>query len=1288
MFSRSSKGLIVYLVAFLAALLVVSTPSLWAQHGSTGTVVITVVDQSGAVVVGADLELRDLATNAVRNAQTQGAGLYTFIDLPNGTYRLSVSKTGYTKQVFDTVVVQAAQSTGVNVTLKVGAVSEVVEVTESATPLVEATSNAVGTVIDLKQIEDLPLSGRDLTALANLVPGNVSTNTPNGYAVTWEGLPQIAQGANVDGVAAGTSRMKFAGLPENVSPRLESIQEMTVQTDQLDVDQGFGQSNMQINYVTRRGSNALHGRIFEDFRNRTLNANSWFNDAQGVTKPPLILNEFGGSVGGPIIKDKLFYFGSFSIRKQPGIATLYGGALSTSILSASAIAGNFQYTGTSGPETVNVLQLVQGNTTLNGPVQQALASITSSAIPAGFGVANASDANLETLSWNAPTKDTWYFPTVRLDYNLSAKYHLAFAFNETKETNPNQYSAPLPGKLYANQTSGFRQNNYSSSLTFDWMPNSALENEFRGGFLYNYLAYNFNYDNSLLPLGVLNFPLGVSGINQQPATGQYYPLFSASDTVNWQHGAHTVKFGFSFFREQDHYYNSIAGYPIINLGLNSFDPAATPLTNPNNFPGANGSQIAEAGNLYATLAGHISNINGLFAENPSSHAYPPKLGDYNLDELYNAWGLYFQDSYRLRSNLTLNYGLRWDFTGADHDLTGGYHTVLPDSIFGPSGVWNLFNPGSLTGNQNPSWGSGANAYHGWHKSPQPAIGLIWDPRKDGKTVIRSGFSLRRYTEPQQYFWNAASGAGAYFFQTFALNPSNQTGAGFFTPGSLVVGDGLPQSGGSQPVNPALSWSGCPQTYGQTAMSDFTFASCTLGYLGYPTGIDPNIRQPYSLSWNLGIQREISRNNVLEIRYVGTRNEHQWLPLNINEVNVFQSGQYGVLTNFKAAQQNLVANNASGNANYAGSFANHGLAGQQATPLFDAAFAGEGAGADGSLSDYTFAPFVLYLQQGQVGQIGQALTNNNGNAPYFCNLVGQSFGPCANNIGYTGAGAGVPSNFLQANPYSAGTPIYFTSDKGYSTYHALQVDFRQKQWHGMQFDANYTWSHNLGTNGINDWLGYGNQFSVRDIHLGYGPGIDLRHVLHVNGTYDLPFGKGKALANQGGVLDKIVGGWTLGTILNYQSGAPFLLTGGYNTFNNYGDGGIVLSGVTAAQLQSSIGVHHVPGQPLVDIIGPKYLASTTGGAIPTQIAPNTTPGTFGNILYLHGPRYFQDDLSITKAVAIREKLRFNLQGEFLNVFNHPAFGIPDRGVQDPGFGVTSGTVGFGARQIELRANIEF
>jgi len=329
-------------------------------------------------------------------------------------------------------------------------------------------------------------------------------------------------------------------------------------------------------------------------------------------------------------------------------------------------------------------------------------------------------------------------------------------------------------------------------------------------------------------------------------------------------------------------------------------------------------------------------------------------------------------------------------------------------------------------------------------------------------------------------------------------------------------------------------------------------------------------------------------------------------------------------------------------------------------------------------------------------------------PYLCNLVGSSFLPCANNVAagtYNAAGAGYPINYFQANPYAQGIGSSYTVAEGYSNYNALQVDLRQRAWHGLQFDANYTWSHTLGVATQNNWQGQGAVFSVRDMRLSYGPTLfDLRHVVHINGTYDLPFGRGKQYAaNSGGVVNSLIGGWTLGTIFTFQTGAPFLVLGGTNTFNDYGDGGVTLNGVTVSQLQKSIGKYPIPGTTNVAFINPKYLSSS-GGPNQSYISANTTPGTFGQRVWLHGPHATYDDISVAKHFPITETVHFTLQGEFLNAFNHPTFGAAAtngsanfgyNALQNSGFGLSGNTLNpyasstnNGARAIELRANFEF
>lgn len=1262
----------------------------YAQSGSQGTVIVTVQDPSGDVVQGAQLELVDLSTNDARMAVTQDRGSYTFVNLNIGAYRLTITKSGFSQQTFESVIVHAAQVTSVNASLKIGQASQTVQVSESATPVLETASNAIGTVVDLKQIQDLPVADRDLSSLSHLTAG---------YSGTYNGLPSIDQGSNIDGIMGSPTRMKFGGNDAPaVTPRLEDIEEMTIQTDQLGLNSGFGQSSMQINFVTKRGTNRYHGSAFGDFQNSGLNANSWTNNAADVRRNKFIKNSFGGSVGGPILHNKLFFFGSFAFTKEPATITAFN-----DVFTQSAQSGDFTYLGSDGQShTVNVFQLAQQtNPSLPTSENQAVASqlqTINNSLQHGS-VSSSSDPNFNTVRWNVTSPTTYYFPTARVDYDVSQKLRMYMAWNMTQETQPTVNPPNFPGPDFSNQVAGNWTRSYIASYGLNWIFSPALINQFKAGFLYN--ATKFGYNSAPLyatePSVSWNFNNygansstcfgnGMSGQCYNTPIGPYYPVFNASDSVTWQHAAHTFDFGFSWYREQDHYWNGPLGFPNYNLGLATGDPALQAF-NASTLPSSNTRSQGEAGQLYAVLTGRLSNVNGTFAYNPKTGSYFNGIGAYNLNELSKAWGLFFEDSWRVTPTFTLNYGLRWDFTGDNHDLTGAYHSVSPSSIFGPSGVGNLFNPGSLQGNMDPQIAAMPHAYNPWNVSPQPAIGFAWNPKLgndsalgrflgDGNTVIRGGFNLRRFTEPYQYFWDAASDYAAFFYQNFFLNANNTGQSGTFAPGSLSLGDSLPPYGLA------------PATYQKSApLADFTFQS-SVG----TNGINPNINQPYSEAWNFGIQRQIGNSRAIEIRYNGNRTIHQWLNLNPNEVNIFENG---FLNEFKNAQTNLQLNGGA-------SFADNGQAGQKSLPIFDAAFAGESTGGPGvPLQDYANSQFITYLQTGQAGAMANVLAGINGTVPYFCNLVGSSFAPCVNNAGYTGGGAGYPINFFQANPFAAGSSTGYMTAAGYSNYNALQIDFRQNAWAGLQFDANYTWSHSLGVATTNDWTSAFAAFTLRDLAKSYGPSIfDLHNVLHVSGTYDLPFGTGKQFLSSGNVISKVLGNWTVGTILTFQSGGPWRLIGGYNTFNDYGDGGIVLNGVTSSQLQSSIGAHRLtPAEnggstaTFVDLVGSKYLASPTGGANPAYIAPNTTPGTIGRIQYLYQPHTFADDVSITKSFPITEDIRVRFQGEFLNAWNHPYFGnggslqwYYNGNIQSNSFG--TGTEQSSPRAIELRFNVDF
>lgn len=1245
----------------------------WAQNTS-GTVTVTVLDQAGAVMPNAQLKLQDMATNDVRNGTTQAQGTYSFVNLAYGTYSLTASMAGFETAVLDSITVQTARTTDVAVTLKVGSTATQVEVEGGAAPLVESTSNAIGTTIDLKQIEDLPIGGRDIGALATLVPGFTAGN---GYS-TWNGLPPAAQGNNVDGVVASSSRFKdFGNAQPQISPRIENIAEMTVQTDQLDLNQGYGTSDMQVNYVTRRGTNEFHGRVFDDFQNNGLNANSWLNNAIGQPRGKLIKNDFGGTLEGPVLKNKLFFFGDYAEQKIPG--TLYP---SNNVLSAGAQQGNFTYVDTSGQtRTINVLQ-VAGNSgpglpsTINSVIAsklQAINSSTSNGILRQVG----NDPNLETLYWKQPNPTTIYFPVIRLDYNLSQNLRINGSWDMLKTSQPSSIPASFPGPAFKQTEAGTGNKYYTAALGISWTISPTLINQFKGGFLYFYEfgALTSSPTNVTQPRILFDFPgnFWMSGDAYTEPQSNFYPRFNASDNLTWQHGSHNLSFGGSWYREQDHYWNPPIGYPWISLGLANGDPAFNAFTNgpAGTLPNASQTALNEAEALYAVLTGRISAIGGNTALDIKTKKYV-QYGAPNLNELQQAWGLFAQDSWHVKPNLTVNYGLRWDFTGDSRDLNGMYHGFASAAdLYGPSGYGNEFAPGVLKGNPDPQFVTLGRQYKPWNVSPQPAIGIAWSPgAKEGilgrvfgqnKTAVRAGYSLRRYTPSYQNFWSYASNYGAFFEGAFNLNPYG-TGPGSFVPGSLSLG---------QPIPPYVY---TPPQYVETAPQSInTFVGGSLA------GMNPNIQQPYVQSWNIGIQRQLGGSNVIEVRYVGNKSTHQWLGLNINEVNIFENG---FLRQFQAAQRNLAINQAHGVA----SFANNGYAGQQATPLFNAAFAGEPSGGPGvPLADYSNGYFIQLLQNGSVGTLAQLFAGGAG-PQYFCNLVGgANFSPCAAQ-GFTGNGAGYPINFFQANPYQAGGGVGYLNSVGYSNYNGLQVEFRQKQWHGMQFNVNYAWSHALGLAGANQYDNGLPIYSMRDLRLNYGPQpFDLRHVVHALGTYDLPFGLGKPFLNTNRWLDRLVGGWTLGTIFTFQTGAPFKLGGGYSTFNNIADGGVILNGITRSQLQDALGFYP-SGNPYAWLFNPSKFVASSGQANPAYFTPNGVPGTLQPAIYLYGPRAIYNDMAVTKNIRIRENVRFSLQAEFLNAFNHPVWGNPDAGVQDYNF-FTAGVVS-GARQIELRANIFF
>lgn len=1245
----------------------------WGQTTTTGgNLNVSVTDPTGGAVPNADLELKDPSTNVVRHGTTLPNGVYTFLNLPGATYSLTVSAKGFSNQVFESVVVRTSVETDVKATLKVGATTESVLVTAAETPLLQTESSTLSTNFDTRQVFDLPQLTRSALSLINDVPGYASgtfNNLPGGAIVS----------AEFDGTQSMSNRFRDAGFAYGTSvvdPRLENIAEFTVTTSQLDLG-GNGTSAMRISIVTKRGTNQYHGLLYEDFRNTVLNANSWNNNATtnakgvGIARPITKYNNFGVNVGGPIRKNKLFFFGTFSEQKNPGTSIN-----SATILNPLAQQGIYQYPGPTGAnQQVNLFQIASANgipAGLNPVIKSQLGQINT-LTSQGLVTPNPSDPNVSTYTFTNPSTNTIYYPTARFDYNATDKLRFNLSYTQQKQSSPHTYAPNFPGIDSAADNTSYKGNNKIVGLGIDYAVSPRIFNTLRLGYLYQYSIFDPESLGLNLPsIEAVGWAYGTGpygGPYPRTAISSLYSQYSINDTMTWQRGKHSFTFGYSGFREWDRYWNGPGGWPFYTLGVNSSDPAYNAINAATqSLPGMNTTFQGNARNLYATLVGDVSGSGIAVGRplDPTTKQYKP-YGQYNLNEIQQSQGLWFQDRVRLLPGLTLNYGIRWDIVGDDYDKDGAYTNArsLAD-IWGPTPVGALFQPGATGGIGDPSFTASVHKYGTIWKTPQPAIALAWNPNVQGglleqilghnKTVIRTGYSLRNYQDGAQNIWGLGSG-GLFFYQGGTASPDpTQTGPGYFKPGSLYLGS----------PTPVPNFLLTPNTWAPTIPGDQVFGQGE-------NAINPHIRLPYVQSWNLGIQRELGA-SVLDVSYVGNLVLHTWLAINYNEVNIFENG---FLQEFKNAESNLAINQANGKGNTP---YNYGLAGQVPLPIFTAAF-----GANGTVpTSSVWTGLYTNLANGAAGSQARTMVST---TSYLCSIItSANFSPCAGSTS-----ANKPLNFWNINPYAKTGGLNYLDAAGMSDYEALQAQWRTRLTHGAQFTTSYTLGHSLANGSQSNIQSQGyTPYTLRNLGLNYlDSSTDIRHAIRIVGTYDLPMGKGKMLLNQSGVVDAIVGNWTIGTISSITSGGPTTFGGGYATVTGTTSGVNFLNGLTAKQLQSSINIQHTGlctasgCSGWVQELSP-YLAPN-GTANPSDFVYNTTPGAWGAWPIIRGPWGWTSDMSATKRVTIHENYRFMLQVAATNVFNHPTIGLGSLSLTSTSFGrATPG----GSRAMVLRANLEF
>jgi hypothetical protein len=1231
-----------------------------AQASTTGNLSGTVTDPTGAVVPNATLTLANPAVGASVTQHSNAQGEYGFSDLQVGTYNLTVTAPGFASTVMHNVVIDTGRTANLNPSLVAGGANDQVSVNASAEVL-ETTTNTLAATIRPDAVQDLPLSGRDASPLTQLAPG-AQTNGDARYG-TFNALPTGAINITVDGMNSNFQKFRTQSSG-NYSPapvRLGAVEEVSVSTTDLTADSG-AEGAVAIRYQMKRGTNKFHGNGFWEFQSSALNANSYSNDASKTAKTKFHYNDEGGNIGGPFWKDKLFFFVNYEQEITNG-KTQGSGYL----LTPAAQQGNITYTDASGVvHPVNVLTALgsQGFSSAINPIiasQLALANQYS----ASAQLTGGSLPYQQAAKWTFPTTTYNIYPTTRLDWQIrpTMDFHVAYDLWWRK----------LPGsQVYAGDpiyNNNFKSSYQTISLGFDWTITPHLVNQVNAGILN--VQEHYSYDNPYNLFGSLNdvlytaptFTNGGLALAETTPTAdtepRNNPVRDIFDNVTWTKGKHTVTFG-GDWRYSSAHDLSISNPPTQTLGIDTAnDPANVAFTNGTLFPGlvTTGTSTPDLNNLrylYATLTGRLNGISGTNNYDTASKAYKSEGALVELDA-QTVGGFYVQDNWRVTPHLAINAGFRWQMSGAIHTPTPQYTQPTIADLFGPSKA--PFQPGVLTGVQNPMLYAQSSTYKSDLREPAPNFGFAWNPAFwGGKLVVRGGGAISYYDEGWEPWEEAAVFYNPGVKQTVSLN-SNTPGAnqptGYYSAGSLSLSSTIPSNVAVTPAAYAPPF----------AESAFTYKSTF-----YAT--DPNLKTPQVQNWNLGVQYKIGWDTVVEANYVGNHVIHEWQNFNINEVNIFEN-------NFLPEFQNAMANyNNSGGKNFGGSN----------TPIMNQAF---GAGGSG----FTNATFLNYVKTGQAGALANAIATS---STYFCSLVGgANFSPCAAK-GYTGSTA-YPINFFQPNPYSAGAATLL-SDPGASNYNGLQTQIKHPMGHGLTLQVNYAYSHAFSNRYIYTDTGAANFTTLRNKKLNWGPApSDERNAFNAYAVYNIPFHGSNAL------MKEVVGGWTVSPIFTWNTGRNFKLAGGTDTVNT-SDSGVVLNGVTVHQLQKkAVGYYkqnNSTSNPLL-LLNPA-LFNLSNQAQATVSSPST-PGQFGQFVYLTSPQFVNTNFAVTKSFPVFEKVKLNIQTEFLNIFNHPNFAIESTGANDPGqmATITSApstqgavsTLGTafangGSRAIQLRVNIAF
>ncbi|MGH9930955.1 MAG: carboxypeptidase regulatory-like domain-containing protein [Pyrinomonadaceae bacterium] len=1253
-------------ILVLFVLLAISAAVALAQTG-TSRISGRIVDSKEASIPGASVTVTNEATGVSQTQTTNEAGVYAFASLPVGNYTVTVEQAGFKKFQKTGNALEVGSPLSVDAALEVGQVSEVVTV-QGGTEQLQTANATIGNVVEQKAIEALPLNGRNPLTLLLLEPGVVQRSFGGaGSGVHVNGARDRAYNVTIDGIEANES-----SVPNPVSNLYrinpDNVQEFKVTTNNATAEEGRN-SGASISIATRSGTSDFHGTGFFFLRNEALNSNEFFANAQKLAKPLIRMGQYGFEMGGPIKKNKTFFFGSYQANRvdftQP-IDQTFGIPI---VYTAEARNGMFRYfvPDPANPLVINGTTILRNSTLLVNPSTGALnvpicatgislrcvriydtrsAANNTGARPIDTTVAgiltplplpnnftSGDGLNTGAFLWNPPTGIRGPAIAGRIDHNFNENNSVFGRYLWSKYDTLK--GDPLNGRpqVYPNGPPLGEVFRKTSNLAISWrrVISPRIVNEFTAGYARFGFLFSQGEANPAWPnVPPFDFNNVSEAYINTPRTARVVTTPQFLDNLSIVHGAHVFRGGLNmrYYRHVDQrgQPGGINVTPSVTFASANRDPFTQ--SGFTTAPGINSTDATTLGGLINNVYGLPARISQTFISNLTQNVFLPfKTGDaitlfaekHNLDQ-YN---FYVQDEWKLRPNLTLNYGARWEIN-PPANTSGGNVYVASTPIAGtPLPATPVVNqPGAVSFIKARHWYEGS-----FNRAIGPRFGLAYSPDfKTGflhrlfgdssKSVIRLGYGIA-FDTISSFQVTAAAGRIPGLVQSCTTTfPFTSITAGCVNSPDVnkTIAGGFPSLLPAPSVQPSTLLTP-PQQLRTNSPPITVFA--------------PKMQLPTVHEWNFSFQRELPGGLVMQAAYIGRRGEHLFMARDINQINAT-----AIVPSFLIMQQNR---------------ARGCTAAGTACP----------AGVTG------VTPPLLAQLQTQGGLSASAAASFLNSSTTTGELDINSAGNFARRIEDTTLG-------LKLRPNQQFAAITYLDNSGDSNYHAAQFTLRRRFSTGLGLSMAYTFGKSIDNQSV-DPVGAASggglsttnsrtPTDIRDLREERARSdFDRTHVLQAASVWEVPLGKGRHfLGSSHGIVNQIFGGWTVNSIYTFQTGEPFAVRSGSFTANGNHESRAGVQLPVRAQLQ------HLPGQTFTGPVLFKPVNALTCGVDTTQAFCLPAPGQNGagrNIFV--APHYWNLDLGFIKTFQITERFRLQFRTEMFNALNHPNFDNPrDASVGSP------------------------